>query len=1190
MLLGFCGKTIGQTTSGAAYVWTTTTSWLPTGVPLSSGSVTVNNPLTLDQNLSISSGNYTFNQDVTDQPGGTNYSFSATGATGSLIVASGTTTIEGGITNISGFSNTNFTLTVKSGATLILGTFGSTANNFNIGDKVTINIELGGSIIVYGNIVNSNSSGSFNVNGLLQVYGNYATNNGNIDINGTTGQFYTTGAMQTQGASGTIYGSGNDCASNCSGTSLGCGTGGSSYPATILPQSLTVCSGVSGSTSFTFYTTAPSPTYQWEYSLSAGGTYTTISGATSNSYTPSSLTVTTWYRVKYTSSSSDCSGTKYSAPVPVYVSASTYTQSTAGQTICGGVFGPISVSANGTSLTYQWYSNTSATNSGGVSISGATSNVYTPSSAIGGTQYYYCVINSSCGTPFTTVVSGAFINNSAAISSQSTLTQTKCISVAFSPITVTATGTGLTYQWYSNTTASTSGGTSLLATNGAQTNSYSPQSTVAGTLYYYCIVTGTCGTATSAVSGAFITNPNLTASVNIAASSSGAICAGTSVTFSATPTNGGTTPTYQWYKGGVSIAGQTAATYATTTLADTDVITVIMTSNATPCLTGSPATSNTVIMAVSTTNTWTGSTNASWFTASNWSCGVVPLITSDVIIPDVLNKPVIDGVNTTALANTITVNQWSSLTVLIGNTLKITDKLTNNNGTITFLDDASLVQINNVTTNNNIGVIDYNRSTYARKTDYTYWSSPVFQQTLGELISPDGTFYSYEASALGEDWSPFDAVTYMVEGKGYIANQGAEVPLPAPAPPPSINPLDVTFTGVPNNGHYEINGIFADKSYLLGNPYPSALDADTFLTDNVGVLDGTLYFWTHNTSIQDATLIGNNPDGTPKAGTGAYAYTSDDYATYNITGGTAAAPSSLTGGLNDNIPSGKIASGQGFFASSKTIGDGFVSNTPIVYNNTMRVGVIDISKEDNSQFFKKRNSKTEKVIEKNRIWLNLTNTQGAFKQTLVGYITDATNEYDDRFDGESFDGNEFVDFYSVNQDKNLVIQGRALPFDENDEVPLGYRTTINGAFTINIDQADGLLTNQAVYIEDKLTNTVFDLKSGNYTFNTIAGTFNDRFVLRYKNTNTNKTLGTTNFDSLENKILVSSKNKQIKINSFAETIDKVTIYDLLGRQICQKDKVNSNELSIANLMSSRQTLIVKMVLQNGQEVSKKIVY
>ena len=450
--------------------------------------------------------------------------------------------------------------------------------------------------------------------------------------------------------------------------------------------------------------------------------------------------------------------------------------------------------------------------------------------------------------------------------------------------------------------------------------------------------------------------------------------------------------------------------------------------------------------------------------------------------------------------------------------------------------------------------------------------------TLGELYPLGGTFYSYEASLAGEDWSPFGAGTDMVAGKGYIANRGAAIPLPGPPPPPGL--LDVIFTGVPNNGPYPIS-VFKDKSCLLGNPYPSAIDANTFLNENTGVLYGTLYFWTHNTAIQDATNIGTNPDGSPKAGSGAYAYTSDDYAIYNATGGTAATQpdkDALGNQYPSSVPTGNIAAGQGFFATAKATG-------AVMFNNTTRVA------GNNSQFFKTKNpSKSSKPSEKNRIWLNLTNTQGAFKQTLVGYITNATNDYDDRFDVESFDGNEFVDFYSVNKDKNLVIQGRALPFDENDEVPLGFRTTINGAFTINIDQVDGFLTNQAVLIEDKLTNTIFDLKSGNYTFNTVAGTFDDRFVLRFKDNSTSKTLAAANFDSLEKTVLVSTKNKQIRIDSAVERIDKVTVFDLLGRQIYQKANVNSNELSITNLLLSHQTLLVKIALQNGNYVTKKIIY
>lgn len=216
------------------------------------------------------------------------------------------------------------------------------------------------------------------------------------------------------------------------------------------------------------------------------------------------------------------------------------------------------------------------------------------------------------------------------------------------------------------------------------------------------------------------------------------------------------------------------------------------------------------------------------------------------------------------------------------------------------------------------------------------------------------------------------------------------------------------------------------------------------------------------------------------------------------------------------------------------------------------------------------------------------NSQGAFKQTLVGYITGATDEYDNGYDGETFDGNQFVDFYSVNQDKNLVIQGRALPFDETDEVPLGYKTTIAGDFTIAIAQTDGLLATQEIFLEDKITKSIKNLKVSHYTFSSEAGTFNNRFVLRF--INANKTFGTNNFDALRNTVLVSNKNKQIKINSSVEIIDKVQVYDLLERPIYQKMNVNTTEFLISNLVSNHQALVVKIILQNGQTVTKKVVY
>ena len=563
---------------------------------------------------------------------------------------------------------------------------------------------------------------------------------------------------------------------------------------------------------------------------------------------------------------------------------------------------------------------------------------------------------------------------------------------------------------------------------------------------------------------------------------------------------------------------------------------------------------------VAVTNTWT----------TNWSNGT----------PNSNQKLVFTGNYPPAIDPNVDLNGCSckvagnaEVTIKSGRTLTITNEVdVQSNAVLTFENNATLLQENN-TPNINSGDIEYQRATNSvvRKTDYVYWSSPVVDQDLKDLSSKtvNGTFYSFDT--VTEDWKQEFAGKKMDIGKGYIVRRPDFIS----GIPVKTETYTAYFVGVPNNGTMTVpsgfNGSATGTSILIGNPYPSAIDADKFLADinNKNVLDGTLYFWTNNTEIGT---------GTTNLGSGAFAYTSNDYASYNRVGGTAAAPSASTGGANKNKPSGKIAAGQGFFATSKAAGN-------VTFTNAMRVSG---ASNNNSQFFKTKNpnGKTTNAIEKNRVWLNLTNTQGAFKQTLIGYVTDATNEYDNLFDGESFDGQEFVDFYSVNQDKNLVIQGRALPFDETDEVPLGFRTTINGAFTINIDQVDGLLTNQAVFIEDKLTNTVTDLKSGNYTFNTEAGTFNDRFVLKF----TNKTLGTNNFDSLENKVLVSNANKQIKINSFAETIDTVLIYDLLGRQIYQKNKVNSNELSIANLIASHQVLLVKTVLQNGKTFTDKIIF
>jgi uncharacterized delta-60 repeat protein len=535
-------------------------------------------------------------------------------------------------------------------------------------------------------------------------------------------------------------------------------------------------------------------------------------------------------------------------------------------------------------------------------------------------------------------------------------------------------------------------------------------------------------------------------------------------------------------------------------------------------------------------------TNSSVWNGNTWNNG----------LPSVEKTLIFNG-NYASLASvnscSCSISAGNSVTVPDGNTLGLVFDYSGL-GTLILENNAALYQSEDQV--NNTGIIQLKRKTTPiLKTDYTYWSSPVLNQKLID-VSPNTSldkFYSFDASL--DSWFNELSTTAMTVGKGYIIR----------GPESFSNTVtayhEAVFDGVPNNGLVSIPIGMTDTSNLIGNPYPSAIDANVFISENTGVLDGTIYFWTHNTAIN------NN------------LYTSDDYAVYNSLGGVGTSPS-LSSGVNNTKPDGKIASAQAFFVTA--VNGGGIAK----FNNSMRlIG-------QNSSFFKLNttNKAKTKEIEKHRIWLDLYNNKGAFKQILLGYATGATNDFDSSFDGESFNGNEYLDFYSIIQDKNLAIQGRALPFEETDEVRLGFTTTIAGAFTIKINQVDELLARQNVFVEDKLNNSIINLKNENLTFTTAVGVFNDRFVMRF----TNKNLALTEIEKEEESVVVFNENQQLQVNSTKEFIDEISIYDLAGRKIYGRNDINKIDFSLLNLVSNHQALVINIVLQNGHSVVRKIVY
>ncbi|HEX8547165.1 MAG TPA: LamG-like jellyroll fold domain-containing protein, partial [Cytophagaceae bacterium] len=127
---------------------------------------------------------------------------------------------------------------------------------------------------------------------------------------------------------------------------------------------------------------------------------------------------------------------------------------------------------------------------------------------------------------------------------------------------------------------------------------------------------------------------------------------------SATPTT--SSLSYQWQLNNTNISGATNSTYTTSTLASGDAIKTIVTSVAS-CLANSTATSN---ILTATSGQWLGTTSNAWNTASNW-CGGIPALTTDVVIPSgTPNSPEIASAG--ASAKNLTVNSGATLTLASG--------------------------------------------------------------------------------------------------------------------------------------------------------------------------------------------------------------------------------------------------------------------------------------------------------------------------------------------------------------------------------------------------------------------------------------------------------------------------------------------------------------------------------------------
>jgi hypothetical protein len=322
----------------------------------------------------------------------------------------------------------------------------------------------------------------------------------------------------------------------------------------------------------------------------------------------------------------------------------------------------------GTAPTYQWKVN-------GTNV-GTNSATYTTSTLTSG-QVVSCVMTSNLsgvtGNPATSNSLTATINASLVPSVSIAITTGSNPSCSGASKTFTATptngGTAPSYQWKVN-------GTNV----GTNSASYTTSTLTAGQVVT-CVMTSNlaCASTSTATSNSITISFStaVTPAVLIAITSgTNPSASGASVTFTATPTNGGTTPAYQWKVNGTNV-GTNSATYTTTTLTNGQIVSCVLTSNAS-CASPTTATSNSITMTITTAVTYCSATttNTSYERITNVTIGSINNTTTNSSYS-----------NYTALSTNVSVGTAYPISITIG-TAYSTDRVIvfvdwNNNGVFT---------------------------------------------------------------------------------------------------------------------------------------------------------------------------------------------------------------------------------------------------------------------------------------------------------------------------------------------------------------------------------------------------------------------------------------------------------------------------------------------------------------------------
>lgn len=570
--------------------------------------------------------------------------------------------------------------------------------------------------------------------------------------------------------------------------------------------------------------------------------------------------------------------------------------------------------------------------------------------------------------------------------------------------------------------------------------------------------------------------------------------------------------------------------------------------------------------------------NSTTWNGSSWSNGVPSNPNTKILFAGDYNDTChLVGCSLEVQSGNVVIPSNSSVT--IDNEIIITG------GTFTLENDASLVQINPDAVNS--GNITVNRNTTEMvKFDATYWSSPVAGQNLkgfspgtlnnrfyiynGYNAAPSGISQHFKAvfvndvnypmpNTIPAEWEvpaselngnlfKMDAYTFK-PGWGY----SIRVPNNWPHAIGSAGAIwEKTFTGVPHNGEIKVPAF--GKYTMVGNPYPSAINiegTEGFFEENTAV--ETLHFWTHHFDVTNPNYNNN-------------------YITYTKIG--PAGPGVHPGGENEPISNGIIAVAQGFVVENSTIEEEqSQTKWDVFFNNQMRTNEAGV-------FFKQENEE----FEKHRYWISVSNdSEVQLGQILVGYTPEASYEVDHQIDGRRMGS---APLFSWIDENDYTVQGRPMPFEIEDIVPLGFVANLDGKYKLSLNAFDGFFRDEIlrIYIRDNQTQEEHDLMSSDYWFEAVEGEYPNRFEVFYK---IEEVLDNEEINL--NVIQIYHEGSNIMVKSSREKILSVELWDISGRKLHQNQKVNSHLYSIPKSNFGTEVLLVTVMTEKGEITRKKII-